>query len=91
VELAGGKADYEVTPQREDYAALLVSLAKQEYPDTSAYTDPEIVWRMNRKNHVGLIVRSASQARVAELLDAYVDRISRDYGAFVPPPARPTD
>jgi len=90
VELAGGKADYEVTPQREDYAGLLVSLAKQEYPDTSAYTDPEIVWRMDRKNHVGMIVRSPSHARVSELLEAYVERVTRDYWAFVPPPARPT-
>ena len=46
VEIAGGKLPYAPPPPANDYAALLVSLAKQEHPDTSAYDDPEIVWRM---------------------------------------------
>ena len=49
--------------RRNDSAGLLVSLAKQETPDTSAYNDPEIVWRMNeKKHHVGLIVKSPRSA-----------------------------
>src|SRR6202050_5330399 len=59
VEIAGGKLPYTPPQPRGDYAALLVSLAKQEYPDTSAYTDPEIVWRMEKRHHVGVIVKSA--------------------------------
>lgn len=49
---------------RDDYAGLLVPPARQEYPDTSAYTDPEIVWRMNNEHHVGFIVKSPDPARV---------------------------
>ena len=47
----------------KDSAGLLVSLARQEHPDTSAYNDPEIVWRMDeKKHHVGLIVKSSDAA-----------------------------
>jgi hypothetical protein len=91
IEVAGGAEPYAVTPGRQDYAGLLVSLARQERPDTSAYQDPEIVWRLDKKSHVGLIIRSPSQARVEELLGSYVDRFRRDFHAFVPPPDRPGD
>jgi biotin carboxylase len=91
VEIAGGKLPYTPPQPRGDYAALLVSLAKQEYPDTSAYTDPEIVWRMQKRHHVGLIVKSARRERVAELLAEYVERVKKDFATVAPPRARPTD
>ncbi len=91
VEIAGGDALYELPPVREDYAGLLVSLARQEHPDTSAYSDPEIVWRLDKKNHVGLIVRSDSCARVTELLDTLAARVQRDFQAYAPPRDRPTE
>ncbi|HTP35082.1 MAG TPA: hypothetical protein VMJ75_23055 [Candidatus Acidoferrales bacterium] len=89
VELAGGKAEYAPPVPRNDYAGLLVSLARQEHPDTSQFNDPEVVWRMDRPNHVGLIVRSASPARVRELLDDYAGRVARDYHAAAPPRDKP--
>lgn len=91
VELAGGKAPYSVAALREDYAGLLVSLAKQEHPDMSSYTDPEIVWRMDKSHHAGLIVRSASHARVGELISNYADRFAADFMAYVPPRSSPTE
>src|SRR5258708_14757365 len=54
VEIAGGKSAYTAPVRREDYAGLLVSLARQEHPDTSPFDDTEIVWRMAKANHVGL-------------------------------------
>ncbi len=90
VEIAGGKTLYDPPAAREDYAGLLVSLAKQEWPDTSAYDDPEIVWRMKRKNHVGLIVRSRDRQRVEQLLAQYASRIRQDFTATAPPRDRPT-
>jgi glutathione synthase/RimK-type ligase-like ATP-grasp enzyme len=73
---------------RRAYAGLALSLARQEWPDTSAYDDPEIVLRVRRANHVGLVVRSTSLARVRELLDSYAERFARDFSAYVPPPER---
>jgi hypothetical protein len=89
VEIAGGKAPYAPPAPREDYAGLIVSLARQEHPDTSQFADPEIVWRIAKEHHVGLIVRSASPARVRELLDDYAARVARDYHASAPPQDRP--
>ena len=91
VEIAGGKLPYTPPPPKDDYAALLVSLAKQEHPDTSAFTDAEIVWRMQRPHHVGMIVKSARRERVAELLDQYVERVKRDFHTVAPPREKPTN
>jgi biotin carboxylase len=91
VEIAGGTLPYTPPPPANDYAALLVSLARQEHPDTSAYVDPEIVWRMQLPHHVGLIVKSARRERVGELLDQYVERVKRDFATVAPPRAKPTN
>jgi biotin carboxylase len=89
VELAGGKAPYAPPVPREEYAGLLVSLSRQEHPDTTPFADPEIVWRMAMPHHVGLIVRSHNPARVRELLDDYASRVERDYHASAPPLEKP--
>ena len=76
-----------IEPRRE-YAGLALSLARQERPDTSAYDDPEIVFRMDKAHHVGLVVRSPDLGRVRDLLDSYAERFTRDFSAYVPPPER---
>jgi hypothetical protein len=76
---------------RKDYAGIVLSLAKQEAPDTSAYDDPEIVYRVKKKNHVGLIVRSPELQRVTTLLDQYAQRFADDFIAVVPPLERAED
>jgi len=91
LEMAGGKLSYAPPQPASDYAALLVSLARQEHPDTSAYRDPEIVWRMERPYHVGMIVKSARRERVAELLEQYVERVKRDFATTAPPRDMPTN
>lgn len=73
---------------RREYGGLALSLARQERPDTSAYGDPEIVLRVDKPHHVGLVVRSPSLARVRELLEDYSQRFARDFSAIVAPPER---
>jgi len=90
VELASG-GSYSLPALRNDYAGLLVSLARQEHPDTSAYTEPEIVWRIDKPNHVGFIVQSPSAQRVEELLHGLTGRVMRDFWAYAPPRERPTE
>ncbi len=90
VEIAGGKAPYQAPVPEKNCAGLLVSLARQEHPDTSAYNDPEVVWRMNeKKHHVGLIVKSPDPKRVQELLQNYVARMRTEFLAWEPPLDRP--
>jgi biotin carboxylase len=92
IEVAGGEKPYEVPPHRDDYAGLIISLARQERPDTSAYNDPEVVWRLDRPHHVGLAVASPDPERVQALLDTYVQRISEDFFATSTPPGdKPPD
>ncbi len=81
-----------IPPESHDgYAAMIVSLARQENPDTSSYNAPEVVWRMDEKHHAGLIVASPDHDRVSELRDQYVARVSEDFGAVLPPKERPTN
>ena len=67
----------------------MVSLARQEWPDTSAYNDPELVWRLEKKHHVGFIVTSPDHARLEQLVGGYVDRVAQDFMASAPPLDRP--
>ncbi|MBM4188592.1 MAG: ATPase [Gemmatimonadetes bacterium] len=76
---------YRVVPLRREYAGLLVSLARQERPDLSGYDDPEVVWRLDKKHHAGLVVRSPSLPRVETLLASYTERFYQDFFASVPP------
>jgi biotin carboxylase len=72
-------------PLRKEYAGIVLSLAKQEDPDTSAYNDPEIVYRAKKGHHAGLIVRSKKLERVEELLQDYATRFAEDFVAVVAP------
>jgi biotin carboxylase len=63
---------YQLPKPRKDYAGIIVSLTRQESPDTQQFQDPEICWRMEGKtHHIGLIVRAPKRERVLELLDNY--------------------
>ena len=69
----------------------MLSLARQETPDLSAYIDPEIVTRVRKPHHAGLIVASPDSERVVHLLRGYTERFYVDFHASAPPPERPTD
>jgi biotin carboxylase len=90
IEVGAGKKPYSLPPQRHDFSGVVVSLARQEYPDTSAYNDPEIVLRIPKKHHAGFVLRSPDPARIAALLDSYARRITQDFYATQPVPEKPT-
>lgn len=77
--------NYAIPARRHDYAGILTCLARQEWPDTSAYDDPEVVYRVNKKHHAGLIVASPDVGRVEWLLGSYAERFGRDFLAVLPP------
>jgi len=86
VEVAGEHGQYHVPPHREDYAGLVLSLARQEHPDTSGYDAPEIAQRIEMPYHAGLIVSSDHPSRVQELLESYAGRFMRDFYTSAPAP-----
>jgi hypothetical protein len=69
---------------------VIISLARQETPDTSAYNDPEIVYRVPKHHHVGFVLSSPKPERIGELLDAYSGRFRDDFYASQPVPDKPT-
>jgi len=90
LEVGAGKQPYTLPTVRKDYAGVILSLAKQDEPDTSAYSDPEIVYRIKKYHHAGLIVKSPSAQRVEALLDSYAPRFVADFLASQPVPDKPT-
>lgn len=70
---------------RRDYAGLIVSLARQEWPDMGSYNDPEVQWRLQKTHHVGFVVASPDYGRVQWLVSNYIDRIAVDYTTSQPP------
>jgi biotin carboxylase len=89
IEIAGGKEPYEIPALRGDYAGLILSLARQENPDTSAYNDPEIALRLKRRHHAGLVLRSSDSARIQSLLKSYSRRFAEEFLAIEPPGTKP--
>ena len=83
-EVATVKSPYRLPKVRQDYGGIALSLARQEFPDTSNYTDREIVFRIPDRSHVGLIVCSNRHERVKELLDQYAIRFHQDFTAVLP-------
>jgi biotin carboxylase len=89
VALAAG-TDYTLASLGGDFAGSVISLARQDEPDTSAYTDAEIVLRLHKPHHAGIIVKSASEQRVRELVESYAVRFLEDFCAVLPAPEKPT-
>jgi len=90
LEIGAGKEPYELPKVRHDYAGVILSLAKQEQPETSAYSDPEIVYRVSKYHHAGLILKSEKPERIEELLNSYGERFRTDFLATQPVPDKPT-
>lgn len=91
VEVADARGEtYEPPDRRDDYAGVVISLAKQEWPDLSAYDDPEVVWQMEKRHHAGLVVRSSSAERVEGLLRDYMRRFAEDFATSLPAPDKAT-
>jgi len=84
LEILQGTKPYAPPEARRDYAGVIVALARQEHPDTSPFADPEVVKRIDRKHHIGLVLRASSPGRIEELLERYEARIAADYLTTMP-------
>jgi biotin carboxylase len=79
IEIAAGKQPYQLPDVRREYAAVILCLARQEEPDTSAYKDPEI----------GFVLRSPDSERIQTLLKSYGSRFAEEFLAIEPPGTKP--
>jgi biotin carboxylase len=81
---------YTAPEQRSDYAGSVLCLAKSAEPDTSGFDAPEVVLRMKKHHHAGLIVRSSRPERVKELVELYSAGFAERFLAKMPAPPKPT-
>ncbi|HRI46175.1 MAG TPA: ATP-grasp domain-containing protein [Ignavibacteriaceae bacterium] len=91
IEILRGEGKYQVPKIKSDYAGLLISLAKQEWPDLSSYNDSEIFWKMKKQYHAGLIFNSPNYDRVEELLQQYTTRFYEEFFTSQPLPDKPSN
>ena len=91
IEMAGLMGmQYHLPKLKGGYAGSVICLAKQEEPDLSGYCDPEVVLRLKKHHHAGLIVESPSATRVETLLEQYGARFLEEFCVSQPVPERPT-
>ena len=91
LEVANLRGEKYVLPKTyESYAGSVLCLAQTAEPDTAAFDAPEIVYRMKKHHHAGLIVKSDVPGRVKELLEEYGAEFARRFLASLPPPEKPT-
>lgn len=92
LELAlAANTSYAAPQPRRHHAGVLICLAKQEWPDLQPFNEPEVVWRLRKKHHAGLIVASEHAARVTQLIDSYMPRFHSDFYTSLPAPDRATN
>ena len=91
IEIAGERGSYSVPAHRREYSGVVLSLARQEEPDMSAYVETEIKTKIRKRHHAGLIVASPDPQRVESLIADYTERFYRDFFATVPAPERPVE
>ena len=91
LETATAENPYQAPKLRRDYAGVALCLANEDAPDTSPYADEEIVFRVTKPKHVGLIFHSPNEARIGELLRIYSERLAADFLAVAPAKERYDD
>ena len=85
VEMADIRGEfYQLPSHREEYAGLIICLARDEFPDLTGYNDPEIVWRLEKPYHAGLLIASSEVQRIESLLQEYNGRFATDFLHHLP-------
>jgi biotin carboxylase len=91
LEVAQMRGETYILPRSfEKYAGSVLCLAKTAEPDTAGFDAAEIVVRMKKHHHAGLIVCSEKPERVRELLERYSSEFAQRFLASMPPPDKPT-
>ena len=85
------KSKYKLPSIQKMHAGIIVSLSRFEDPDNRSFTDPEICWRMHKKWHIGMIIKSNDRNQIGVLLDKYAQRIAEEFHASLPQVDPPTN
>jgi hypothetical protein len=75
---------YKLPKTEKIYAGIVVSLIRDFHADYSSFTDEEIVWKMDKDYHIGMIITDKKRQRILELLDNYATHIFQNSHASAP-------
>lgn len=75
---------------KSTYAGSVLCLAKMAEPDLSDFDAPEVVEKLRRHHHAGMILESESAERLNQLLREYAAEFLERFCATAPVPDRPT-
>jgi hypothetical protein len=89
LETATPEKPYKLPEPEGYYSGLLVSLAKQQWPDLSSYNDPEVFLPIKKEHHAGIVLRAKNFEKVETLLSTYTQRFYKDFFTSAPPKERP--
>ncbi len=84
IELLEDGDQYQLPELRHNQSGILITLARDEHPDMSAYDDDEVVWKLDKLYHAGIIIRAETHDRLLELMESYAERIREDFHAAMP-------
>jgi hypothetical protein len=76
---------YQLPDVKQLHAGLVVSLSRYQRPEYHSFTEPELVWTLQKDHHIGLITVSTEGQRIQTLLNHYMDRIFKEFHSSLPP------
>lgn len=79
IELNKDTDNYKIPAAKKNFAAIITSLSKQQFPDLSSYNDPEIFWKLKKDYHAGIVISSPDKKRVEKLVEQYTKRFYNDF------------
>ena len=89
VELCAAAGQFYCAPNPTgQYGAMLTCLARQPWPDLDSFCDPEVVWKLHRLHHAGLVLASSDFDGLQRRLAEYKLRFEKEFLAVLPPARR---
>lgn len=82
---------YSLPEVQYKHAGILISLSRFQHPDNTPFDAPEIIWRLEKEYHIGMLLRSDKPERIKSLLDEYAENVFKNYHASAPVPDKALD
>lgn len=91
IENLNDDADYKVPDSKKQYGALIISLAKQEWPDLNNFSQPEVTWKLNKRYHAGLVLVKDNYNEMIKLSEEFIEKFYNEFFATQPLKNKVTD
>lgn len=73
------KGSYKLPKITTNYSGVIISVVKDEQPNDTSFSDPEIFYRVKKNHHLGFVLKSDNQHRLMDLLNSYQRRFLNEF------------